>query len=305
MRLFLARIGSASVDQRAAEFERLAEEDGFRKHELAADPENADVVLFTQCHMVDWRLRAIRDHPLAQRFRDRVMVYDDRDRPWRSFPGVYASMPAGSFDATIQRAWGYVLETDGPTPIQPDLLFSFVGSSTARCREPLYALSHPDGVVERSEGFALWDNRAAGFANWRASYLSTLHRSRFVLCPRGRGTSTFRLYETLAAGRVPIIISDDWVAPTGPDWHSFAIRWPEGVTTGLLETMQEHESRWDGMSVAARDAFDSFFSRRVAFHRIADLLDGLRANGATAGSRLKLSSAAIRSAVRERSRSIK
>ena len=32
-----------------------------------------------------------------------------------------------------------------------------------------------------------------------------MFRSKFFLCPRGTGTSSIRLYETLSAGRVPVI----------------------------------------------------------------------------------------------------
>ncbi len=37
-----------------------------RVHEVVDNPAEADVVLFVQCHMVDWRLAAIRGHPTAR-----------------------------------------------------------------------------------------------------------------------------------------------------------------------------------------------------------------------------------------------
>ena len=64
--------------------------------------------------MVDWRLRAIRQHLLARRHWKKVMVYDERDCPWRSFPGVYVSAPAQAFDGASQRAWGYITTPDVP-----------------------------------------------------------------------------------------------------------------------------------------------------------------------------------------------
>ena len=74
-------------------------------------------------------------------------------------------------------------------------------------------------------------------------YLSTLLDSRFVLCPRGYGTSSYRLFETMRLGRVPVIISDEWVPPLGPSWLNCSIRisekrvrelptsWPRGCRT--------------------------------------------------------------------------
>jgi hypothetical protein len=48
--------------------------------------------------------------------------------------------------------------------------------------------------------------------------------SKFVLCPRGYACSRWRLFETMMAGRVPVIISDQWVPPEGPAWERFSVR---------------------------------------------------------------------------------
>ena len=40
----------------------------------------------------------------------------------------------------------------------------------------------------------------------RSEFLSTVSESRYVICPRGDGNQSIRFYETLSAGRVPILI---------------------------------------------------------------------------------------------------
>lgn len=52
---------------------------------------------------------------------------------------------------------------------------------------------------------------------------------QMVLCPRGAGLGSQRLYETLACGRVPIIIADGYDLPFSwaVDWNSFSLRLPE------------------------------------------------------------------------------
>ncbi len=151
MRVHIPRIGTDdTVDLTVNDFERLAAADRFGEHMLTSDATHADIILFPQCHMVDWRLRAIREHPVTRRYWAKVMVYDERDRPWRSFPGIYVSTPARSFDRTYQRAWSYQHVPDLPEAVgepEPDLLFSFVGSNTAPCRRPLFDMRHPDAVV--------------------------------------------------------------------------------------------------------------------------------------------------------------
>jgi hypothetical protein len=266
---------------------------------LTDAPDDADVVLVTQCHLVDWQLRLIRGHPTTRRYWHKVMVYDDRDVPWQSFPGVYVSMPAPSFDPGAQRAWCYVMRNEPLIPQnEPDLLFSFIGAPTAPCREGLYRLKHPKAIIERSAAHALWDTGAPNFEYWRSRYLDVLGRSQFVLCPRGRGTSSFRLYEALAAGRVPVILSDDWVAPEGPDWDACSIRWPENNLDGLIPFLVESGENWPRMSAAAAAVHDTYFSTNVGFHRIVEQLEGLVAAGVTTPSprhmQVRAASAAIR-----------
>lgn len=273
MRVHAARIGGDRiVDLPVDHFERLAQADRFGLHELTEHPEEADVILFTQCHMVDWRLRAIREHPLARKYWNRVMVYDERDATWQSFPGIYVGTKYASFDPDYQRPWGYLKIPElGSVVREPDLLFSFVASNTAPCRSSLFGLRHQRGVVEEVSNFMFWNESSPEYFQKRARYHETLARSRFVLCPRGRGTSSIRLYETLAAGRVPVIISDHWVEPPGPDWSAFSIRWPEGRIDGLLDLLEECEETWPTMSATASTAYAEHFAEPVAFHRTVEL----------------------------------
>jgi hypothetical protein len=279
MRVYLPRLGLAGgralerLDAPVATVERLAALDRQGLHRLVDEPEGAEVVLFTQCHMLptDWRLRAVRDHAVTERFPERVMVYDERDRPWCGFPGVYVSMPSSSFQARWQRPWAYLPAAAATGPHEPDLLFSFIGSASARCRRPLFDLEHPAAVVEEVRGFTFFDPSSEDFERRRRFFKEVLQRSRFVLCPRGRGTSSIRLYETLAAGRVPVVISDHWMPPPGPDWEALSIRWPEGTTEGLVEMLEERAADWPAMSSAARAAHAAFFSPEVWFHRVIEL----------------------------------
>jgi hypothetical protein len=278
MRVHLPRLGLHVPDLPVVELEKFARIDRIRHHEVTADPESADLILFPQCHMLptDWRLNVIRSHPLTQRYRGRVMVYDERDRPWCGFPGVYVSMSKRHLDARFQRSWGYRAVPPLDSPKEADLLFSLIGSPSHRCRRPLFELRHPDAVVEPVRGFTFYDSSSIDFEARRERFRDVLVRSRFVLCPRGKGTSSIRLYETLAAGRVPVIVADDWVAPAGPDWERFSIRWPEGRTDGLVDLLEERDRDWPAMSTAAARAYRDFFAPEVWFHRVVDLCNELR-----------------------------
>jgi hypothetical protein len=279
MRVHIPRLGlDPSLDGPVATLERLSTIDRFHEHEIV-DSATSDLILFCQCHMLprDWRLTTIREHPLATKYRDRVLIYDERDRPWCAFPGIYVSMPARSFDSRYQRSWAYFPPTEVAEPLEaPDLLFSFIASPSNRCRRALFELRHADAVIEAVRGFTFYDSSSRDFERRQLRFRSIMTRSRFVLCPRGRGTSSIRLYEALAHGCVPVIISDEWVAPDGPDWQSFSIRWPERDAAGLVEMLEERDAEWPQMRRAALSAYDAFFAPSVAFHQIvercADLL---------------------------------
>jgi hypothetical protein len=274
-------LGDPHIDAPAKAFHALAESSDLGHHRLTSRAADADIVLFTQAHMLadDWRLATIAGHPLARRFPERVFVYDERDRPWCAFPGVYVSMPRRLFDPYRQRAWGYYKTPCAPASTDPDLLFSFMGSPSARCREPLFALRHPDAMVGRVEGFTFFDPGSVDFERRRARFAASIARSRFVLCPRGRGTSSIRLYETMAAGRVPVIIADEWMAPIGPHWDALSLRWPEGQTDGLVEMLSERVTEWPRMAQLAREAHQQFFSDPVSARRILDLCESLNYSG--------------------------
>jgi hypothetical protein len=282
-------------------FERLAALDRMKVHRLVDDPEEADVILFVQCHMVDWRLQAIRESAIARRYWHKVMVYDERDRPWLSFPGIYVSAPASSFDPQAQRASSYmrVEPVSVSTSRPPDLLFSFVGSPTSACRERLFAVRHPDAVIERVDDFMYWraDDRRA--SEKRARYADVLSRSRFVICPRGRGTSSIRLYETLASGRVPVIISDEWVPPTGPAWDGFSVRVAEADVASVGEILVERDQDWVKMSGLVSEAYREFFREDVSFHHLVEACSDIKRACPTRPQPGRLRVASLSAAARE------
>ncbi len=284
MLVHLPRLGDPDLDRPVAIFELHASTDRVRAHQLTDSPESADLILFTQCHMLlrDWRLKRLRDHPLRRAFPEKTLAYNEHDLPWCALPGVYVNMPARTFAPRHQRAWGYFVPPPAARNHDPDLLFSFLASNTTRCRAPLFALRHPEAVIEEVHGFRFWDPASEGFEQRRARFAAILARSRFVLCPRGNGTSSVRLYESLAAGAVPVIIADEWVAPPGPAWEEFSIRWPEGRVDGLIETIEAHCADWASMSSAARRAYDDYFSPGVYFHHVAELCGELLELGSPA-----------------------
>jgi hypothetical protein len=125
------------------------------------------------------------------------------------------------------------------------------------------------------------DSTSRAFTQRRQHFAETLFRSKFVLCPRGHGTSSIRLFETLAAGRVPVVISDGWTPPSGPSWESIVVRWSEAAPIDrLLAHLEELEPRAEEMGSRAHTAFADWFAPAVLFDRIVTQIERLAAIGA-------------------------
>ncbi|MDD3313839.1 exostosin family protein [Pseudodesulfovibrio sp.] len=62
-------------------------------------------------------------------------------------------------------------------------------------------------------------------------YVKSLKESWIVLCPRGMGSSSIRLYETLCMGRIPVHVSDEYTYPFADeiDYSRFCITLPQGA----------------------------------------------------------------------------
>lgn len=102
-----------------------------------------------------------------------------------------------------------------------DLLCSFNGSNTHPLRQQLIKeFSHKPQCSLYIKGWAKNIKH-----NEYELYLHNALRSKFLLCPRGYGLNSFRLYESFQLGCIPVIISDKRFLPweDSIDWSTFSI----------------------------------------------------------------------------------
>ncbi len=258
VKIFLPQLGVPGAQVASAEFEELASISRDRRHDLVDSPEEADACLFTECHQLGdpISLARIQRTRVFRSFRAKCFVYDQRPRAYCSLPGIYSSVPASVIRPDFQLAWGYhriadpraLLDPAELATTQPDLLFSFVGTGASHpCRVPLLQLEHPRAVVKRVDGHINWEPNQPGYHVRRSDFARTTLRSKFVLCPRGRATSSIRFYEAMALGRVPVVIADDWVPPQGSISRHSRFAGPSGQPTGSSNSSKRTKpkpSRW-------------------------------------------------------------
>jgi len=243
---------------------------------LTDQPESADIILFVgACESDCWD---VRKHPLLRSYPERCFLYYSEDHIYPFVPGVYPSLreKINFLGRSAPGAYSSVLHIDIPDlPLEADCryLFSFRGSfATHPSRRQLEQLvGAPRSLIE---DLSRPDMRAADQSlhapgEHRRQFVELLRNSAFALCPRGRSPSSWRLFETMKAGRVPVIIADEWMAPecTIP-WNEFSIRIAEDHVSRIPGILEEREGDAPQMARTARRAYDENFSMETLFHRI-------------------------------------
>lgn len=235
---------------------------------------SADVVLYLEHGYVGLTdlprlLRSIRRHPGAKHF-----LYSESDWPYAVLPGAYPSLTAPRSWAC---SWSYISAAARPDPVAtnedgspaPDLLFSFLGrASTHPIRSDVIRLNSPTtpcvDIADAPGRFPSFD--------YTETYWSLLRRSRFVLCPRGIGTSSIRIFETMAAGRVPVIISDAWQPPPAVDWAECSVRVAERNIGDIPAILARAEAHAPLMGARASAIYAERFAAPVFLDRLSSTL---------------------------------
>ena len=254
--------------------------DRFGVHTLTDDPDEADLILFVRTLTEGMVFANLLGHPLVRRYRRKCYLYDPNDRIVPLLPGIYPSVERAWQSRGRTRSGTYLVAEENPfldedhADAERTYLYSFLGAYfSAEVRANLARLEHPRGLCRDTydESQQVWRHGTPqDQRNFRRRYLETTWASQFVLCPRGYGVSSIRLFETMRAGRAPVILADEWVPPDGPAWERFSLRVPErdwATLPGLLEA-REHEAA--AMGRLARQQWEEWFSPPVLFHRLVE-----------------------------------
>jgi len=263
---------------------RAAALDSHKKHELTDDPGAADAIVFIGSK--DRWMSDVRRHPLYRKYRGKCFLADRQDHILPFVPGVYPSIERRYYSRSRTRGGFYPVVFDNDwisndTPHESNkYLFSFVGAfRNIPLRMTLGRIEHPRCVIRDTTHFfeSPEGESVERHTKFRRDYAEILKTSKFVLCPRGSGPSSYRIFEAMKAARVPVVISDQWVPPPGPRWESFAIRIPEADVAQIPTVLERMEPEAERRGMLAREAWEEWFSRESAFHFVSECcLDMLR-----------------------------
>ena len=247
------------------------------RYEMIDRPERADIIIFWEPHQdsqVVWIPR-LRAHPLVREFPNRVFVVSDEDWPLGLLSGLYTSLPARRHHAHRHRAWLYyqtqnrhleARRASRPVSAPPNLAV-FWGANS----HPLRGRLFEQADVLARQGILTKATQLHQFANphdpqlkpLQLAYIDAILDAKFSLCPMGNATGSHRLQESMALGRAPVIISDDWVPVADLVWERFAVFVAEKDLHYLPSILREHEARWQEMGDLALQVYESRFSQGV------------------------------------------
>lgn len=103
-------------------------------------------------------------------------------------------------------------------------------------------------------------------------------QSYFTLCPRGYGKTSFRLYEAMNLGSVPVYIYDDpWIPFDNVGWEEFCLFIePDEINEDLVKHMRNiiaDKDRYENMRNKAIQMSERLFNYEGTFQAIRGILE--------------------------------
>lgn len=247
---------------------------------LAESPEAADAILFVEAHPgEDPYLMRVHHSALNREFPQKCVLYHDADYTVTRMRTISPSVWRWQFDHRFNRSVHYVARlcpnavldaASAPLPDSFRYLYSFMGSvRTHKIRKSVLELPSDDAFLLDTSGMNAWEMSLEERQAFQSRFLDVMVDSLFVLCPRGVGPSSYRLFETMQIGRVPVIIADEWMAPDFVDWSSCSIRVAEADVASIPEILRVHRDSGRELARNAQEVWRKYFSPEASLETLA------------------------------------
>jgi hypothetical protein len=147
------------------------------------------------------------------------------------------------------------------------LLASFVGSNTHPIRQKMF------DICKNNEKIFIYLKGWSPVVNENEFNLFTkvTLNSVFTLAPRGYGKSSFRLYEAMQLGSIPVYISDDPYLPWNDElnWNEFCVLIPEKNIENLIDILMSYSAEQiEIMRNKMKQVWETHFSLEGMYQQI-------------------------------------
>lgn len=108
-------------------------------------------------------------------------------------------------------------------------------------------------------------------AKLSADFYRNMEVNQFIICNRGAGNFSMRFYQTLAAGRIPVLVNTDMLLPFSDriPWNEFIVF--EKSAAACIKKMKSihHSGKCAEYQNKCRQIFEQYFSKEVYFNQLA------------------------------------
>tara|TARA_B100001094_G_C18190204_1_gene806634 strand:+ start:4057 stop:4926 length:870 start_codon:yes stop_codon:yes gene_type:complete len=164
----------------------------------------------------------------------------------------------------------------GRLPEQPKLekeyLASFVGSTTHNIRNSMIDSLKDHSDVYLSTGG--WNPEVKD--EQLQDFITASLKSKFVLCPRGYGASSFRLYEAMQLDAVPVYISDRFWLPWQYElnWEEFSVLITEDQIPDIYTILSSiDDDTYQKMKQKINELYENYFTMEGMSAKILQIVE--------------------------------
>ena len=242
------------------------------------DPSKADIILIEEAFSYkDFRhISKLLADPIIFNYFTKVFTINNDDSAVGFLKGLYTNIAKSRIDKDIHVSVPYIkfynelVFSEKYQNNNPEYIASWRGNDKSNSiRSTLInVLKGQKGCILESTDS--WLNHKH---DEKEKYINIIISSKFSLCPSGWGPASFRIYESMALGRCPVIIADEFVPPNGPDWAEFALFFPEKNIINLYEFLKKNESDYDRLGAKAKEIWYAHYgSEMIVEHYVEGLM---------------------------------
>jgi len=207
-------------------------------------------------------IRNLKNDPVFKKHANKIFTINTDDCATGLIKGLYTSLPRRRYNRRFHSIVPFdyfpnELILSKEPKVKPDFLASWRGNPKSnKIRNKIIKLLGNDMTFD-VQSTNSWFNHNV---EEKRTYKNSLSHAKFSLCPAGWAPVTFRIYESMALGKCPVIIADEFVPPDGPDWKTFSVFVAEDKISNLKQILKKLEFSYDDLGEKAYQTWEKFFS---------------------------------------------
>jgi len=270
MKLFITDKSSSDLSDDKAKILNAVREMLFSQNDVEEvfNPQSADAIILQEKNSFkNFRyIKELEFDALISAYPEKVFTINTDDCATGLLRGLYTSLPKTRFNPGIYTSVPYMdfpnelVFINGYNEITPAFLATWRGNTKSNSLRPKMV-----SLLEKKSEFCIqktdsWLNHNP---DEKIDYVNLIRAAKFSLCPGGWASVSYRIYESMALGRCPVIIADNFVPPKGPNWKDFALFYPEKDMACLSSFLHRNEYLAEELGKNAFKAWQKYFCADV------------------------------------------